>query len=57
MARFDREDSGPNTVASAPKAAGRHAVKGRATAALLPIDAVSTALQDEERQRLMRALI
>jgi len=57
MPRFDREDSGPNTVASAPKAAGRHAVKGRATAALLSIDAVSTALQDEERQRQMRALI
>ena len=57
MARFDREDSGPNTVASAPKAAGRRAVKGNATAALLPIDAASTVLQDEERQRLMRALI
>jgi RNA polymerase primary sigma factor len=57
MARFDREDSGPNTVASAPKAAGRRAVKGKATAALLPIDAGSTVLQDEERQRLMRALI
>ena len=37
--------------------AGRRAVKGRATAALLSIDAVSTVLQDEERQRQMRALI
>ncbi|MFM0416022.1 RNA polymerase sigma factor RpoD [Paraburkholderia aromaticivorans] len=57
MARFDREDAGPTTVAPAPKAAGRRAVKGRATAALLSIDAVSTVLQDEERQRQMRALI
>jgi RNA polymerase primary sigma factor len=57
MARFDQEDSGPNTVASSPKAAGRRAVKGKATAALLSIDAVSTVLRDEERQRQMRALI
>ncbi|MFM0631658.1 RNA polymerase sigma factor RpoD [Paraburkholderia xenovorans] len=57
MARFDREHPEPDTTASAPKAAGRHASKGRATAALLPVDAVSTALQDEERQRQMRALI
>jgi RNA polymerase primary sigma factor len=57
MARFDQEDSGPNTVASSPKAAGRRAVKGNATAALLSIDAGSTVLQDEERQRQMRALI
>ncbi|MGF6408349.1 RNA polymerase sigma factor RpoD [Paraburkholderia sp. MM5482-R1] len=57
MARFDREHPGLDTPASAPKAAGRHASKGEATAALLPMNAVSTALQDEERQRQMRALI
>ncbi|MGF6872924.1 RNA polymerase sigma factor RpoD [Paraburkholderia sp. MM5477-R1] len=57
MARFDREQSRLDTAASAPKAAGRRTLKDKATAALLPMDAVSTALQDEERQRQMRALI
>jgi RNA polymerase primary sigma factor len=58
MTSFDREDSGRDTAASsAPKAAARRASKGKATAALLPMDAASTALQDQERQRQMRALI
>ena len=57
MASFDREDSGPDTAASARKAPGRRASKGKTVAALLPMDAASTALQDEERQRQMRALI
>src|SRR5579864_235952 len=57
MASFDRDASGPDTAASARKSPARRAVKGKATAALLPIDAGSTVLQDEERQRLMRALI
>ena len=57
MASFDQEDSGPDTAASARKAPGRRASKGKAAAALLPMDAASTALQDEERQRQMRALI
>ncbi|TFE36433.1 RNA polymerase sigma factor RpoD [Paraburkholderia dipogonis] len=57
MAPFDREHSRLDTAAGAPKAAGRRTSKDRATAALLPMDAVSTALQDQERQRQMRALI
>ncbi|MGF6931191.1 RNA polymerase primary sigma factor [Paraburkholderia sp. UCT70] len=57
MATFDREDSGPETAASAPNVSARRASKARAAAAVLPMDAVSTVLQDEERQREMRALI
>ena len=57
MASFDREDSGPDTAASARKTPARRASKGKAAAALLPMDAASTALQDEERQLQMRALI
>jgi RNA polymerase primary sigma factor len=57
MASFDREDSGPDTAASLPKASARRASKTKAAAALLPMDAAATALQDEERQRQMRALI
>ena len=57
MPRFDQEDSGPNTAASARKAPARRASKGKAVAVLLPMDAASMALQDEERQRQMRALI
>lgn len=57
MATFDREDSGPETAASAPNVSARRASKARAAAAVLPMDAVSTVLQDEERQRQMRALI
>ena len=57
MASFDREDSRPDTAASARKTPARRASKGKAAAALLLMDAASTALQDEERQRQMRALI
>src|SRR6478672_1806812 len=57
MASFDREDSGPDTAASARKTPARRASKGKAAAALLPMDAASMALQDEERQLQMRALI
>ena len=57
MRSFDQEDSGPDTAASARKAPGRRASKGKTVAVLLPMDAASTALQDEERQLQMRALI
>jgi RNA polymerase primary sigma factor len=57
MPRFDQEDSGPDTAASARKASGRRASKGKTVAVLLPMDAASMALQDEERQLQMRALI
>jgi RNA polymerase primary sigma factor len=57
MAILDREDSEPDTVPFAPKTLARRTPKGKATAALLPVDVVSTELQDEERQRQMRALI
>src|ERR1700692_1539500 len=57
MASFDREDSRPNTAASARKTPARRASKGKAAARVLPMDAPTTALQDEERQRQMRALI
>jgi RNA polymerase primary sigma factor len=57
MGNFDRDDSGVDTAASARKTPARRASKSKAAAALLPIDAASAALQDEERQRQMRALI
>jgi RNA polymerase primary sigma factor len=57
MASFDREDSPPDTAASARKTPARRASKGKAAAALLLMAAAPTALQDEERQRQMRALI
>ncbi len=57
MARLDRERSVIRTTAPAPKVVGRRTSKDKATAALLPMDAVSTGLQDEERRRQMRALI
>jgi RNA polymerase primary sigma factor len=57
MASFDRDDSGVDKAASARKTPARRASKSKAAAALLPMDAASTALQDEERQRQMRALI
>ena len=57
MASFYREDSGPDTAATAPKTPARRASKGKLAATLVPMDAASTALQDEERQRHMRALI
>ena len=57
MRSFDQEDSGPDTAATARKAPGRRASKGKTVAVLLPMDAASTALQDEERQLQMRALI
>src|ERR1700712_238141 len=57
MPRFDQEDSVPDTAASARKAPGRRASKGKTVAVLLPMDAASMALQDGERQLQMRALI
>ena len=57
MRSFDQEDSAPDTAASARKAPGRRASKVKTVAVLLPMDAASTALQDEERQLQMRALI
>src|SRR6201997_998096 len=57
MASFYREDSGPGTAASAPETPARRASKGKLAATLVPMDAASTAMQDEERQRQMRALI
>src|ERR1700758_3660284 len=57
MASFYREDSGPGTAASARKTPARRASKGQLAATLVPMDAASTAMQDEERQRQMRALI
>jgi len=57
MASFDREDSGPDMAASARKSPARRASKSKLAASVLPMDAATTALQDEERQRQMRALI
>ena len=57
MASFDRDASGPDTAASARKSPARRASKGNAAAGVELMDAASTALQDEERQRQMRALI
>src|SRR5258708_26760856 len=57
MASFDREDLRPNTAASARKTPARRASKGKLAATLVPMDAASTALEDEERQRQMRTLI
>ena len=57
MESFDREDKAQHTAASERKTPARRASKGKAVAALLPMGAASTALQDEERQRQMRALI
>ncbi|KXV10706.1 RNA polymerase subunit sigma-70 [Caballeronia megalochromosomata] len=57
MTSFDREDSGSTTTEFVPKVPGRRGPKAKAAALLLPMDAVSSALQDEERQRQMRSLI
>src|SRR5579864_1831801 len=57
MASFDRDASGPDTAASARKSPARRASKGNAAVGVVLMDAASTALQDEERQRQMRALI
>ncbi|WP_176332837.1 RNA polymerase sigma factor RpoD [Caballeronia glathei] len=56
MASLYREDSGPDKAASTRKTPVRRASKGKLAATLVPMDAASTAL-DEERQRQMRALI
>ncbi|CAL8480945.1 RNA polymerase sigma factor RpoD [Caballeronia sp. S22] len=57
MTSFDREDSGSATTEFVRKAPGRRGPKAKAAALLLPVDAVFSALQDEERQRQMRSLI
>ncbi|SAK82162.1 sigma 70 (RpoD) [Caballeronia calidae] len=57
MTSFDREISESATTAFVPKARGRRGPKAKAAAFLLPMDTMSSALQDEERQRQMRALI
>lgn len=57
MTSFDREVSGSATNSLVPKAPGRRGPKAKAAVLLLPMDTVSSAVQDEERQRQMRALI
>ena len=57
MANFDREDLGPDTGATARKTPARRSSKGKLAATFAPMDAASTALQEEERQRQLRALI
>ncbi|TCK32866.1 RNA polymerase primary sigma factor [Paraburkholderia sp. BL8N3] len=57
MASFDREDSAPDAAAPARKTPARRASKGKLAATLVPMGAAPTALQAEERQRQMRALI
>jgi RNA polymerase primary sigma factor len=57
MANFDLEDLGPDTGATARKAPARRPSKGKLAATFAPMDAASTALQEEERQRQLRALI
>ncbi|SAK83428.1 sigma 70 (RpoD) [Caballeronia fortuita] len=57
MTSFDREISESATTAFVPKAPGRRGPKAKPAALLLPMDTMSSALQDEERQRQMRALI
>jgi len=57
MANFDREDLGPETGATARKTPARRSSKGKLAATLTTMDAASTALQEEERQRQLRALI
>jgi RNA polymerase primary sigma factor len=57
MANFDREDLGPDTGATARKTPARRSSKGKLAATFAPVDAASTALQEEERQRQLRALI
>ena len=56
LANPDREDSAPRAVAVASKA-GRRVSKGKTLPVETPLDVVSIALRDEERQRQMRALI
>ncbi|QCP50231.1 RNA polymerase sigma factor RpoD [Trinickia violacea] len=56
LANPDREDSAPRAVAVASKA-GRRVPKGKTLSVETPLDVVSIALRDEERQRQMRALI
>jgi len=57
MANFDREDLGPDTGATARKTPARRSSKGKLAATFAPVDAALTALQEEERQRQLRALI
>jgi len=56
MGSFDQDDSRPRSAVPARKTTARRASKGKA-ATIPPLDARTTALQDEERQRRMRALI
>ena len=57
MANFDREDLGPDTGAMVRKTPARRSSKGKLAATFAPMDAASTALQEKERQRQLRALI
>ncbi|MCC8392245.1 RNA polymerase sigma factor RpoD [Paraburkholderia sp. MMS20-SJTR3] len=57
MASSVRDDSGRDTVAFMHKTLARRATKDKAAAVVPPVDAASSQLQDEERQRQMRALI
>ncbi|KVL92204.1 RNA polymerase sigma factor RpoD [Burkholderia stagnalis] len=56
MANPVRDDSASRVTAAASKA-GRRAPKGKTQGVAAPQDTASTARQDEERQRQMRALI
>ena len=56
MANPIRDDSASRTIAVKSKA-GRRSPKGKIRAVATPLDIASTARQDEERQRQMRALI
>ncbi|SAL83575.1 sigma 70 (RpoD) [Caballeronia terrestris] len=57
MRSFDQEDSERDTAAMAQKALVRPTARGKAAGTLPPIAASSTAVQDDERQSQMRALI
>ncbi|WP_244829875.1 MULTISPECIES: RNA polymerase sigma factor RpoD [unclassified Caballeronia] len=57
MASFDREDSELDIVAPARRSAGRRAGKGKGQTGTMQPDVPTTAEQEEERQRQMRALI
>uniref|UniRef100_UPI003F497012 RNA polymerase sigma factor RpoD n=1 Tax=Cupriavidus yeoncheonensis TaxID=1462994 RepID=UPI003F497012 len=56
MANPIRDDSASRTIAVTSKT-GRRSPKGKIQAVATPLDIASTARQDEERQRQMRALI
>jgi RNA polymerase primary sigma factor len=57
MRSFDQEDSELDTAAITQKALVRPTARGKAAVTLPPMAASSTAVQDDERQSQMRALI